>query len=331
MKKSRGCSREESGLRRSRRRKIAALGVMWERKDIERLQSLGEAIVYSDEPQDAAEILRRIGDSDIVITGGAPINGEVIRRAPKLDMISIWGTGYDHIDVAEASKRGIVVCNVPAGTAVSVAEHAMALALALAKRLREADKYVREGGFDWSAFWGIELRGKTFGVVGTGGIGGYVAQLASAFGCRVIAFTKHPSPERAVELGIQYVSLDTLLKESDFICLCASLNPETEGMIGWREFEIMTRKPVLINIARGKLVDEKALLHALRTDQISGAGLDVLAEEPPGIDAELFREERVILTPHMAWHTPDANANITNVCIDNVEAYLGGTPINVVA
>ncbi len=316
---------------RSPRKRITALGVIWEREDIERLQSLGEATLYSDEPQDTAEILGRIGGNEIVITGGVPISGEVIRRAPNLEMISIWGTGYNHVDVAEASKRGVVVCNVPAGTAVAVAEHAMALALALAKRLPQADNYVREGGFDWSAFWGIELMGKTFGVVGTGGVGSHVARLAGAFRCRVIAFTKHPSPERAAKLGVEYVPLDTLLEESDFICLCAALNPETEGMIGWREFELMARKPMLINVARGKIVDQKALLHALRTGQISGAGLDVLAEEPPSKDEELLREERVILTPHMAGHTPEGMANITRVCMDNIAAYLRGAPQNVVA
>jgi len=177
----------------------------------------------------------------------------------------------------------------------------------------------------------MELAGKTFGVVGTGAIGSHVARLARCFGCRVKAYTKHPSSERAARLGVEYVPLDSLLKESHIICLCSALTQETEGLIGEREFKMMERKPILVNVARGKLIDQEALLHALRTGQISGAGLDVLAEEPPAEDEELLGEERVILTPHNGAVTPECMARLTRLCIDNVEAYLQGTPQNVIS
>ena len=316
----------------SQRKRITVVGaVTLGEADIERLQSLGELAVYDDEPEDEAEVLRRIGESEIVVTGGTPITGQVIRRAPNLEMIAIWSTGYNHVDVAAASERGVLVSNVRGFAAISVGEHAMALALALAKRLPQADKHVREGGYDWSAFWGMELAGKTIGVVGTGAIGSHVARLACCFGCRVVAYTKHPSPERAARLGVEYVPLDSLLKESHVICLCAALTHETEELIGEREFKMMERKPILVNVARGKLIDQEALLHALRTGQISGAGLDVLAEEPPAEDEELLREERVILTPHSGSVTPECMARLTRLCIDNVEACLRGTPQNVIS
>ena len=319
---------KENGL--PRKRIVVLDKLIMGQDDMKRLKSLGEVTFFSDNPKDTAEILQRIGNSEIVVTGATPIKGEVVRQAPNLEMIAVWSTGYNHIDVVEASNRGVVVCNVPGGTAVSVAEHGIALALALAKRLPEADRHVREGGYDWDAFWAMELAGKTFGVVGTGAIGSHIAKLARCLGCRVLAVTKHPSAERAARIGVEYVSLDSLMRESDIICLSTSLTPETEGMIGQREFGLMVRKPILVNVARGKLIDQKALLQALRVGQIRGAGLDVLAEEPPGEHEDLLREERVIFTPHMAGYTPDAMANLTRVCCDNIAAYLRGAPQNVI-
>jgi D-3-phosphoglycerate dehydrogenase len=314
----------------SRKRIVAVEMVIVSQAQLKRLQSLGEVTIHGDDPKDTAEIIRRIGESEIVITGYTPLSGEVIRSAPNLEMISLWSVGYNHIDLSEASRRQVLVCNARGATAVSVAEHAIAMVLALAKRLPEADAHVRQGGYDWGAFLAMELAGKTFGIIGTGSIGSYVAKLARGFECRAIASTKHPSPERAARLGVEYVSLDTLLRESDIICVSVSLNPETEGIIGRQEFEKMARKPILVNIARGRVLDQQALFHALRTGQISGAGLDVLAEEPPPEDEALLREKNVILTPHMAANTPETLANLTRICIDNIAAYLEGAPQNIV-
>jgi D-3-phosphoglycerate dehydrogenase len=299
--------------------------------DVQRLQVLGDVTLFEGEAANPAEVVSRIGESEIAVTGGPAIDGWVMERTPNLSLISVWSTGYNHVDVEEAARRSILVCNVRGFAAVSVGEHAMALALALAKRLPQADRHVRAGGYDWFAFWNTQLAGKTFGVVGAGAIGGHVAKLAGCFGCRVIAHTRHPSPERAARLGLEFVSLERLLEESDFICLCAQLSPETRGLIGPQEFARMARRPILVNVARGGLVDQEALLEALQTGQIAGAGLDVLAEEPPTAGEPILHEENVILTPHNAGVTRECMANLNRLGIECIEAYLRGEPINVVS
>lgn len=296
-----------------------------------RLESCGELTVHRGEPARGDEVTRRVKDSKIVITSTTPLNADVIGQAPNLELISVWSAGYDHVDIAAASKRGVVVCNTPGYAAVSVAEHAMALALALAKELPQSDRHVRQGGYDWSAFYGMELAGKTFGIVGTGATGSHIARLARCFGCHVLACTKHPSAERAARLGVEYVDLENLLRKSEILCLCAALTPETEGMIGEGEFALMEQKPILINVARGRLIDQQALVRALRRGRIRGAGLDVLTQEPPGEDESLLREEQVIFTPHTAAVTPESMAALTRLCVENVEAYLQGSPQNVVS
>jgi D-3-phosphoglycerate dehydrogenase len=300
-------------------------------EDGQRLRALGELLVHDDRNPDEAEILRRIGPSEVIITGGVAISGHVIRSAPNLEMISIWASGFDHVDLAAASDRRVVVSNVQDYAAVAVGEHALALVFAAAKRLREADAQVREGGYDGMALPSMELCGKTFGIIGAGAVGGYLARLAQGVGCRVLAFTRRPSPQRAAQLGVRFVPLADLLRESDIVCLCAGLTPETQGMIGRPEFAMMDRHPVFVNVSRGALVDQDALLAALRSGQIRGAGLDVLAQEPPAPDEPLLREGGVIFTPHKAWVTPEAIANSTRICVDNIAAYLAGTPQNVVS
>ena len=323
----------ESGDRinqHSRKRISVIDNLVIDADQLERLHSLGEASVYSSKAADEKEILERIGEAEIVVISATPISAQVIREAPNLELIAIWSTGYNHVDVDEASKQSVLVCNVPGGTARSVAEHGIALMLALAKRLREADLFVRHGGYAWDAFSATELAGKTCGVIGTGSIGSQIAKMARGIGMRVLAYTKHPSEERAARLGVEFVGLEQLLEESDVICLSTVLTPETEGMIGAEQFSRMKRRPILVNVARGQLIDQNALVDALNSGQISGAGLDVLDKEPPEKDEPLLAEERVILTPHMGSNTPEAMANLTNKCLDNVAAYIAGNPQNLV-
>lgn len=300
-------------------------------EDEQRLRSLGELSVHDDRDPDDAEILRRIGPSEIIITGGVAISGRVIREAPNLEMIAIWASGFDHVDLVAAAERGIVVSNVRDYAAVAVGEHALALVFAAAKRLRESDVQVREGRYDGMALPSMELAGKTFGIIGTGAVGSYLAGLAQGLGCRVLAFTRRPTAERAGRLGVCYVPLEDLLRQSDVVCLCAGLTPETKGMIGRREFAMMERHPIFVNVARGALVDQGALVAALRSGQVRGAGLDVLAQEPPAENEPLLHEDGVILTPHKAWVTPEAIASSTRICVDNIAAYIQGRPKNVVS
>jgi phosphoglycerate dehydrogenase-like enzyme len=308
--------------------------VLWEEKDWERLAQWGCVLRHEGTPSTGEEVIRRINGAQIVVVAEARISAEVIESCPKLEMISLWSTGYDHVNMEAARHHSIVVCNVPNYAAHSVAEHAMAMALALAKKLSQADKHVRSGLFSWQAIRGMELYGKTVGVVGTGSIGGKFAALAHGFGCRVLATTLHPSPERASRLGVEYVDLVTLLKESDIISLHVPLTSATEKMLGRAEFEFMQKQPILINTARGGVIDHDALVWALEEGKIQGAGLDVLWGEPPCPDDPLFQKllamDNVILSPHCGSNTPEAFRRLTDTCLDNIAHYLAGQPTNVV-
>jgi phosphoglycerate dehydrogenase-like enzyme len=208
------------------------------------------------------------------------------------------------------------------------------MALHLAKKLAEADAHVRGRQFDWSAIQGIELYGKTVGIVGTGAIGAQSAAIAHGFGCWVVAYTKHPSAARAEKLGVTYVSLAELLARSDIILLHAPLTGETMRMINAEALAQMEKRPILVNTARGALVDMEAALHALEMGQIRGLGLDVMEKEPPDWDdprvQRLLAAERVVFSPHCASHTREAFERLTRICLDNVEAFLRGQPTNVV-
>ena len=180
-----------------------------------------------------------------------------------------------------AKEKGITVAHVPGYATEAVAEHSFALLLAAARKLLLADRHVRKGGFDWRPFGGIELRGKTLGVIGTGTIGCRVAEISKAFEMEVLGYDKYPNLKRAKELGMKYVDLCTLLRKSDFITLHVTLTPETERLIGEKEFEAMKNGAVIVNTSQGKVINEKALIDALKSGRISYAGLDVFEEEPP--------------------------------------------------
>ena len=308
--------------------------VAWEDSAWTRLEKIGPFRYYPDYPLDEDELLRRIGEAEIIIGADVVFSRRVIFGSPNLRMISVWSTGYDNVDLAAAKERGILVSNVPGYSAFSVAEHAWAMALSLAKRLIEADAHVRSGNFDWSAIRGVELYGKTAGIIGLGAIGSHCARIGRGFGCRVIAATKHPSDERAEALGVEFVSLDELLQHSDLIFVNTPLTSETENLIDARAIKTMTRRPILINTAHGGIIEAGAMLEALEQGRLSGLGLDVLWKEPPDWDSPVLKRllaaERVILSPHCASHTREAFERLTDVCLDNIQAYLSGRPENVV-
>lgn len=309
--------------------------VLWEEEDWERLAQLGRVLRHEGALGSPEEAVRRIDGAQIVVVSEAEVPAAAIESCPQLEMISLWSTGYDNIDLEAARRRGVVVCNVPDYAAHSVAEHALAIALALAKRLPQADAHVRSGLFSWQAVRGMELHGKTVGVVGTGAIGSRFASLAQGFGCRVLATTLHPSSERGRHLGVEYVDLVTLLKESNIISLHVPQTPATKGMLGQAEFELMEKQPILINTARGGAIDPEALLWALEAGKIQGAGLDVLWEEPPRPDDSLYRRlleaDNVILSPHCGSNTAEAFRLLTDTCLDNIAHYLTGQPTNLVS
>ncbi len=308
--------------------------VIWEDSDWARLRTIGEVSHTAGYPASEAELIARIGEADIIIGADVEFSDRVIKANTRLKMISIWSTGYDNVDLEAARQRNVLVSNVPSYSAYSVAEQAWAMVLHLAKRLAETDAHVRSQQFDWSAIRGVELYGKTVGIIGTGAIGSHSARIARGFGCSVLAHTKHPSPARAEKLGVTYVSLAELLAESDVILLHAPLTEETRGMIDATAFEDMAKQPILVNTARGALVEMEAAISALQQGQIRGLGLDVMWNEPPNWDDpamhKLLTSQKLVLAPHNGAHTQEAFRRLTRTCLDNVQAFLDGKPTNVI-
>ena len=303
--------------------------VYLEKEHIEKLQSIGELKIFDEPPKTPEELKERIKPADIVIVGWSDLTKNIIDSTNELKMISIWATTCHYADLKAAKERGIVVTHVPGYATEAVAEHVFALLLAAIRKLPSADKHVRSGNFDWRPFGGRELAGKTFGIVGTGAIGCRVAEIAKAFKLQVLGYDKYPNLKKAEEIGMKYVDLHTLLKESDFITLHVTLTSETERLIGKKEIEEMKKGAGIINTSQGKVIDEKVLVDALRSGKISFACLDVLEEEPPAKDNPLFKLDNVILSPHIGFNTVEAAKRCTDICIDNVVKFLEGHPQNV--
>jgi phosphoglycerate dehydrogenase-like enzyme len=295
-----------------------------------RLRELAEVIVYDTRPKSHDEQLRRVLPADILINSRGYLQwpGELLRKLPKLRMISTCSIGTDSIDLVAALQLGIRVSNIPGKTAPVVAEHALALMLAAAKRVAFQTSELRAGR--WALHDNVFLAGKTLGVVGTGSIGAATVRLARAIGMQVIAWTFHPTEERALSLGLRFVALDELLQVSDVVSLHVRLSEQSRGMIGARELELMKPGALLINVSRGGLVDMPALVSALESGRLGGAGLDVFDLEPLPPDHPILRCEQVVLTPHCADQTPEGVDFLNAGAVENVVAYLRGEPQNVV-
>ena len=295
-----------------------------------RLEALGELEVYDSVPSSLDEFVGRIKDAEIVVVGRYGVSAEAFRHAPSLKLISLWQTGYDNIDLEAANKQSVIVSNVPNYAFDSVAEFTFALALNLLRKVQVADMNLRKGKFNWRYYIGNELMSKTLGVLGTGNIGKRVIQIAHGFNMNVLSTTAHPSPEKAKKLGVKFVDLETLLTESDIVTLHLPLTPNTEHMIGASQLAKMKSTAILINTARGKIIDETALVEALRVMKIAGAGLDVFEREPLPLDSPLLELGNVVLTPHIAFLSEESIDECTYVCVENVEMFAKGQPQNVV-
>ncbi|MBI3463961.1 MAG: hypothetical protein HY000_13020 [Planctomycetes bacterium] len=297
---------------------------------LERLKQYGDVVLHPDRPSSDAEKLRRAAEADVLLNSRGAVKwpGHLLRVLPKLRFITVCGIGTDSIDLQAARERGIVVSNIPGKTAPVVAEHALALMLAAAKRLAFQTAELRAGR--WTRMDNILLAGKTLGVVGTGAIGARMALLARAIGMRVIAWTFHPSAERAKELELHYVELDDLLRQSDVVSLHVKLTPKSRGLIGRREIALMKPSSILVNTARGAIVDTEALVAALRGGHLGGAALDAYDIEPLLPDHPLLSCAQVVLSPHNADQTPEGNDLLNAGAVDNVIAFLKGKPQNVV-
>ena len=250
----------------------------------------------------AAALIEAVSDVDGVLVRVAPITREVIEAAPRLKVIGKHGVGTDNIDIPAATERGIAVCNTPEANSEGVASLAITLMLATARRLLECDAFVRAGC--WSGkddLMGHELLGKVLSIVGVGRIGARLAQICqAAFDMKVYAYDPYVSHEAMATKGITKVeSVDELMPVADFVSVHTPLVPATRGIVGARQFDLMKRSAILINTSRGPVVDEAALIDALREGKIAGAGLDVFEQEPPAADNPLLKMKNVILLPHM--------------------------------
>lgn len=285
---------------------------------------------YDDRTEDEEEIIERASGSDVIIITNLPLSAEVINSLPELKMISVAFTGVDHIDLTACRKQGITVSNAPGYSTHSVAELAVGLMISVMRNIVSCDRAVRDGK-SREGLIGSELRGKTLGILGTGSIGLRVAEIASAFGCDLIAYSRSERKE-ARELDIKYVDLDTLFAESDIVSIHLPHTSETEGMINKNLINKMKESAILINTARGPIVNSEALAEALNEGKIAGAGIDVFEMEPPiPGDHPLVGAKNTILTPHVAFATPEAFDRRARIVFDNIIGWLDDKPINVVS
>lgn len=298
--------------------------------ELERLRALGEVVLWDSKAASASELQERLAAADAVVNVRAysRFDRALLTALPRLRLIAVVGTGTDNIDLAAAGELGVVVSNCPAASAVSVAEFTIALLFAAVRHIPLMDRRVRAGV--WHHVEGVELRGKTLGVVGLGAIGQEVARLGNGLGMEVVAWSFRQDPERAARVGARLVDWEALFHTADAVSLHLRATAQTAGIVGARELGWLKPGAIVINTARAALVDEEALRDALRAGRIVAAGLDVFQEEPLSPGSPWLGLDNVVLTPHVAWVTREAGARLRLMPVDNIEAYLTGTPRHVV-
>jgi phosphoglycerate dehydrogenase-like enzyme len=297
---------------------------------LERLRRLGEVRVHDSDATDPNVLADRLRDADVAVNirGRTRFTAEVLAGCPRLRLISIWGTGTDNLDLAAAVARGITVTNTPGANAVAVAEHTVALILAVVKQLALADQAIRQGG--WPRNLVPQLRGKRLGIIGTGLIGREVAAMGRGLGLAVVAWTFHPDAALAARLGFRYVELDELLRTSDILSIHLRATPDARQFLNRKRLALLKPGAVLVNTARGSLVDEAALVECLREKRLAGAGLDVFETEPLAPGHPLITLPNVLLSPHAAGMTPEVIQTGLAMAVENIENFLKGAPTHLV-
>lgn len=272
-----------------------------------------------------AELISTIGNYHaLIVRSETKVTKEVIEAANQLKVIGRAGAGLDNIDLEAASKKGIIVMNVPGGNTISAAEHTMSLILALSRNIPQSVMALKQGIWDRKKFTGIELFGKTLGIIGLGRIGSEVAKRAQAFGMRVIAYDPYISTERAQQVGVELMSLQEVIAQSDYISVHTPLTKDTKGLIGPKEFAIMKQGVRIINTARGGVVDEQALYENLKSGKVAGAALDVFEVEPPPKDHPLLQLDNCIATPHLGAATEEAQEKVgVEICRQIIDVLKG--------
>lgn len=302
--------------------------------DVSCFEKFGEVTCYPNTV--AANTSERVKDADIILANKAPLNESTLKDAPNVKLICLLATGFDNVDLAYCKSRGIKVTNVVNYCTSTVAQHTLLLALALSEKIAFYDDYVKSGAYSAQDRFSnfdrtfYDLEGKTWGIIGMGTIGRRVAGLAQAFGCRVIFYS---ASGKSTCTDYKRVEFDTLLQESDILSLHCPLSDRTRGLINKDALSKMKETAILVNVARGPVVDTQALYDALVTDQIAGAGLDVLEQEPMAKDnplAQIKDSTKLIITPHMAWASLESRTRLVDEVVKNIEAFLAGENRNVV-
>lgn len=286
-----------------------------------------ELIIYSEKSTEIEVLKERIRDTDVVVLANMPLKGEVIESSDKLKLISVAFTGVDHVDLEACKKSHIIVSNSAGYSTPSVAELAYGLMISLLRNIAPLDEVTRKGK-TMAGFSQIDLHGKTLGVIGTGAIGSRVAEIGLAFGCKVLAYNRSENHELKNK-GVTYLPLEELLKESDIVTIHLPLTKGTRGLIDAEKLKLMKKNALLINTARGPIVDNAALADALNNGQLGGAGIDVFDMEPPlPSDYSLLNAPNTVLTPHIGFATKEAMKRRAQITFENIVKWLEGNPQN---
>lgn len=311
---------------------LEALGV--EKQELESLarpltEKGHELEIFEKNTSDIEELKKRVEDTNLLIIANSPLKGEVIKSAKELEMISVAFTGVDHVDLETAKEKDILVSNAAGYSTPAVVELTFGLMIDLMRSTVPLDKISREGGTK-DGYRQREIHGQTLGILGTGDIGGDVARVALAFGMKVIAFSR-TEREDLKKLGVDYVSMEELFKKSDVVTIHLPLNDKTKGIVGEGYISMMKKDSILINTARGPIIDNDALAKALNEERIAGAGIDVFDMEPPiPSDYALLQAKNTVLTPHIAYASEQAMVRRAKIVFENIEKYLDGQPQNVI-
>ena len=297
----------------------------------EPIEALGNVIFYEDTPKEL--VYERSKNADAIIINRIVVTKELLLSLPRLKYIGLFATGFNLVDTKAAHELGVTVCNVPFYCVGTVAQQTFALLLELCNHIKTHSDEIKNGGYQNSIEMShsthpiFELYGKTLGIVGYGNIGKTVAALGKALSMNILVYSKH---KKKLEDGEKQVSLEELFSKSDVISLHCALNDETKELVNERLLSLVKPTALLINTARGGLIDEQALANALNSGKIGGAGLDVLAKEPPEEDCPLFTAKNTVLTPHIGWSSRDARIRLVKCVADNLSAWKKGKPINTV-
>lgn len=281
----------------------------------------------------AGQILERIQDAEAVFANRAMLSGRILEQCPRLKFIGVFGTGYNIVDLEATKRLGITVCNVPEYSSHAVAQHTMALLLAVTNRVGEFDRLMKSGNWKLpddptvTSIPMMELYGKTVGILGYGNIGREFGKICQAMGMKVLANRRNPDFSEEND-SLRFVDIDTLRRESDILSIHCPLTEQTRGMVDRIFLSGMKTGAILLNTARGAILDDDAVAAALDSGKLCGAGLDVFAKEPAGLENPLVRHPRCVVTPHVSWSPKETRARLLDISAENLFAFLDGHPQN---